>query len=146
MIFIPFEVTIEPYQQDKTLHKKILKNKAGVLNWILVGTKEVLSDQEIFVSQECDLFLDRFKKDSNLAIRFKDQHGFQHSKKDIMSFQRTYDKFRNFCQSQGEKPWTQKFFNSEFKKLGFESTRTSNGYVWHISAQQKPAFFTASFS
>lgn len=145
MIFIPFEVTIEPHQQDKTLHKKILQNKAGVLNWILEGTKEVLNNQEIFISPACDLFLNNFKKDSNLAIRFKEQYGFKHSNKDKLSFQETYEKFRDFCQGQGEKPWTQKFFNSELKKLGFKSTRTSSGYVWHISAQQKPAFFTASF-
>ena len=116
------------------------------MNWILEGTKEVLNNQEIFISPACDLFLDNFKKDSNLAIRFKEQYGFKHSNKDKLSFQETYEKFRDFCQGQGEKPWTQKFFNSELKRLGFKSTRTSSGYVWHISAQQKPAFFTASVS
>ncbi len=67
-IIIPF--TRELYK-DKTikvdidLHNKILENKSGILNWILIGISEVLENRCIYKSDEVKKLLERYKKDTN---------------------------------------------------------------------------------
>lgn len=130
MVFIPFERTISKEEQDKKLHKKILSNKAGVLNWILEGVREVLGKEEIFISKRCDDFLEKFRKESNLAIRFVEDKELTKSAIQTIKFQTLYQSFLEFCKDQGEKPLTQRTFNSELKKLEFKFVRRNQGNVW----------------
>lgn len=140
MVFIPFEKTIQKENQDKALHKKILQNKAGVLNWLLEGVREVLINEEIFISKKCEDFLENFRKESNVAIRFVEEYELKVSVKNEMTFQAVYESFKEFCKTQGEKPLSQRIFNTELKKLNFKSTRRSSGNVWFIeSSRPKPS-------
>ncbi len=133
MIFIPFDTTIPPEKQDKFLPDRILMNKAGVLNWILEGAKQVLQNQEIFMSQKCYDFLDNFKKESNLAIRFTEDERLVSSNNDNIDFQIMYNKFVDFCKRQGERPLTQRIFNKELKKINIPFERKNHGYVWNAT-------------
>lgn len=131
MTFIPFEKTIPKERQDKFLPDRILQNKAGVLNWILEGTKQVIQNQEIFMSQRCYKFLDNFMKESNLVVRFvEDSNLIASSYDDIIDFQTMYDIFVDFCKKQGEKPLKQRLFNKELKKLNIPFDRKNYGYIW----------------
>jgi putative DNA primase/helicase len=135
MVFIPFEKTIAAEEQDKNLHKKILQNKIGVLNWILEGISQVLRNKEIFISQQCDNFLENFKKESNIAIRFLEYRNFRPSETETTTFQGLYETFKLFCRDQGEYALSQRSFNSELKKLDYKFSRRTNGFVWHGSYQ-----------
>lgn len=47
-LIIPFEVTIPPDEQDKTLHTKIIENElTGVFNWVLKGLDRLLQNKKI---------------------------------------------------------------------------------------------------
>lgn len=131
MVFIPFEITIKSEDQDKNIHKKILQNKSGVLNWLVEGIEEVLKNQEIFISKRCEDFLENFKKESNLAIRFIEEVDLRQSTEETMSFKSLYESFIYFCKEQGEKPLSQKHFNAELKKIDYEFERKTHGNVWY---------------
>ncbi|AXH13038.1 DNA primase family protein [Halarcobacter bivalviorum] len=133
MIFIPFEKTIPLDKQDKKLHEKILKNKAGVLNWIIEGIEEVLENEEIFISKRCQDFLDNFMQESNLTARFVREYSIKHSINETISFQNMYDRFLKFCKNEGEKSITKTIFNKEMKKLKFTSKRANSGMVWNVN-------------
>lgn len=133
IIFIPFEVTITNANQDVRLHKKILENKSGVINWIVEGINEVIKNQEIFMSAKCANFLDNFKKESNPILLFIEDYKIIKTvgqNGEVLSFQRLYDTYRVFCKKQGEKAITQRQLGAELKRLGFESTRRKQGNVW----------------
>jgi len=133
MIFIPFEKTISENKQDKNLHKKILRNKAGILNWIVEGIYDVLDTESIFVSKKCTDFLDNFSKESNIAARFVEEYSIVHSDSHTVSFQILYNKFISFCKDEGERPMPKRLFNKEFKNLNFVEKRRSQGYVWLVT-------------
>lgn len=130
MLYIPFETTIPLDKQDKKLHEKILKDKAGVLNWIIEGIEEVLENEEIFISKKCGDFLNNFIQDSNLTARFVKEYSIKHSDNETISFQNMYDRFIKFCKNEGEKSITKTIFNKEMKKLKFTSKRANSGMVW----------------
>lgn len=142
MIFIPFELTIPPEKQDKTLHKKILANKSGVLNWILEGVEEVLKNEEIAISPQCTKFLENFKQESNLAFRFIDEVGIEATFEETMKFDTLYQLFVKFCNLKGEKSPSQRHFNGELKKLEFLSVRKNDGFYWFAKHKSTKSFFT----
>jgi putative DNA primase/helicase len=133
MLYIPFETTIPLDKQDKKLHEKILKDKAGVLNWIIEGIEEILKNEEIFISKRCGDFLDNFIQDSNLTARFVKEYSIKHSDSETISFQNMYDRFLKFCKNEGEKSITKTIFNREMKKLKFTPKRANSGMVWNVN-------------
>lgn len=137
MIFIPFEQTICKKEQDKNLHKKILENKAGVLTWIIEGIEEVLQNEEIYISEKCENFLENFKKESSPIQLFLADNLIQTSKdsNEVMDFQQVFEMYREFCKKQAEKVVPQKSFNADLKRLGFEWTRRKQGNVWFAKAK-----------
>ena len=47
-LIVPFDVTIPPDEQDKTLHTKIIDNElSGVFNWVLEGLDRLLKQKGI---------------------------------------------------------------------------------------------------
>ena len=133
LIFIPFEVLISKKSEDKNLHKKLLENKTGIMNWIIEGIEEVIKNEEIFSSDKCENFLDNFKKEASPIQLFVDSSGLTPTLVDdnvVIDFQQVYDMYREFCKKQGEKVVAQKNLNADLKKLGFERTRRKHGNVW----------------
>ena len=138
IVFIPFDVTIPKEKQDKKLHKKILQNKAGVLNWIIKGIEEVIKNEEIYMSEKCENFLENFKKEASPIQLFISVSGLikkDKGSKEVIGNQELYDLYREFCKKQGEKPTTQRAFNADLKLLGFESIRRNRGWVWFAKIQ-----------
>lgn len=135
LLFIPFEQVIEKSEQDKNLHKKILENKDGVMNWIIEGIEEVLKNEEIYISEKCENFLDNFKRESSpIQLFLEDSHLISVSQdtNETMDFQQMYEMYREFCKKQGEKPVAQRNLNADLKRLGFEFKRKKQGNVWFV--------------
>ena len=133
LLFIPFEQVIEKKDQDKNLHKKILENKTGVMNWIIEGIEEVLKNEEIFVSEKCENFLDNFKRESSpIQLFLEDSHLIPTNQdtNETIDFQQMYEMYREFCKKQGEKAVAQRNLNADLKRLGFEFKRKKQGNVW----------------
>jgi len=133
IIYVPFYVTISKEQQDKNLHKKLLENKAGILNWIIEGIEEVILNEEIYLSEKCENFLDDFKKEASPIQLFLEDSGLEKAsieENEVIDFQQVYEMYRDFCKKQGEKAVAQRNLNADLKRLGFERRRRKQGNVW----------------
>ena len=133
IVCIPFEVSIPKELQDKNLHKKLLENKAGIMNWIVEGIEDVLENKNVYLSEKCENFLDNFKKDSSPIQLFLQDSGLVSVPKVdnvVIDFQKVYEMYREFCKKQGEKTIEQRILNADLKRLGFERTRRKQGNVW----------------
>lgn len=129
MIFIHFGVTVPDELQDKNLHKKLLENKAGIMNWIAEGILEVLKNEEIFQSEQCKNFLENFKKEVSPIQLFLADSGLVPVSKETISFQDVYEMYREFCKKQGEKVVEQRLLIADLVRLGFTRTRRKHGNV-----------------
>jgi len=133
ILCIPFEVIIPDELQDKNFHKKLLENKAGILNWIVEGVEEVIANEEVFMSEKCKNFLDNFKKEASPIQLFLEDSNLVTTPvgdNEIIDFQQVYEIYREFCKKQGEKVIAQRNLNADLKRLGFERTRRKQGNVW----------------
>lgn len=81
LLFIPFNITIAESKQDKKLPQKLLngqENKAGILNWILDGAREVLKNEEIYESPESQNIRLRLQKEANSIEAFITEYRIDH--------------------------------------------------------------------
>ena len=127
ILIIPFEKTIADSDQDKSLHKKILANKAGVLNWIIAGAEQVIANEDIFISEECQKFKAKFIKETDSAALFIDAAGYASctaGSKVLLS--ELYTDYKWFCNEDGYKFLGQTNFSKRLVALGYE--RDKAGY------------------
>ncbi len=77
-IIVPFMQKISALGKkiDLDIHKKILRDKSGVLNWILDGIKEVVKNQAIFKSQEIKDLLYKYQEDTNPVKQMLLEHNY----------------------------------------------------------------------
>lgn len=131
-LFIPFETTIPKNKQDKQLAKKLLHNKAGILNWILDGAKEVIENEEIFESQECQDFLLKFKKEPTTLERFLLENQVEVSSTQTILSSELYEKYNDMSIKLDVKPMSLIMFSKKMTDKGFSKMRTSQGVEWEV--------------
>lgn len=130
LLIIPFNITIKDDDQDRDLHKKILNDRAGVLNWIIEGAEQVIRSRDIFISSECELFKKQFLKESDSVAMFEDE--IRESIRGSTYFETVKDShavYRNFCIDANYKPLGRNNFSKRMESLGFEKRKVDKGIV-----------------
>lgn len=102
-LFIPFMVKIEDKDKDRDLHKKILENRAGVLNWIIEGAKQVVANRDLFISNECEEIKNQFMKETDTVAMFEEQHIKENLKGNfyICKVVECYGLYKDYCINAG---------------------------------------------
>jgi putative DNA primase/helicase len=136
LLIIPFNQTIAENKQDRDLHTKILANKAGVLNWVVEGAREVIKNRDIFISEECRNFKARFLRETDSVAMFED-----HIKEELQGdiyFETVADSYREykaFCLEAGHKPLGRNNFTKRMEALEFEKNKKNDG--WKLEKNYK---------
>jgi putative DNA primase/helicase len=132
LLIIPFNKTIPDEKQDKDLHKKILVDRAGILNWIIKGAEQVIKNRTIEVSDECELTKSQFIKESDSVAMFE-AHMMETLRGSIYfsTVSESYNEYKTFCSDAGHKhPLGRNGFSKRMELLGFEKRKTETG--WHL--------------
>ena len=133
MLFIPFEVTIQKDKQDKKLAKRLLENKAGILNWLLDGARVVMKNEEIFESQESKEFLLRFKSEPTTFEKFLLARQVMNDSTNTITSSEIYKQYVKMCLEENKQPLSQILFSKKMDKKGFNKQRVSKGIQWQVS-------------
>jgi putative DNA primase/helicase len=130
LVIIPFSNTIPDEAQDRDLHKKILANPAGVINWIIKGAEEVIRNRDIFISEECHQFKAQFLKETDSVAMFEED--FRENMKNSIYFKTVGDSYREykaFCREAGYRVLGRTSFSKQMVSLGFKKKKVTCGYV-----------------
>ncbi|PPD48803.1 MAG: hypothetical protein CTY16_05395 [Methylobacter sp.] len=131
LLIVPFNTTIPDDQQDRDLHKKILLDRAGVLNWLIEGAEQVIKNRMIFISEECERFKQQFIKETDSVAMFE-EYVFEEMPGTIY-FKRVteaYNSYKDFCHEAGHKPLGRNNFTKRMESLGFTKNKKEGG--WHL--------------
>ncbi len=131
LLIIPFNQTIPDHEQDRDLHKKILSDKAGVLNWIIDGAKEVIKNRDIFISAECEQFKKQFIKETDSVAMFEEQSILENPfcTGYFKKVSDSYGDYKSFCNDAGYKPLGRNNFAKRMEVLGFKKGKHETGMV-----------------
>ena len=137
-LVIPFSVTIQESEQDPELHKKILKDRAGVLNWIIEGADEVVKNKDIFISDECKQFQKRFITETDSVAMFEEQCIKDNPLYKIhfsQSLKTVYGVYKDYCIDVNFKPLGRNNFKNRMVAIGFDEKKAEQGIF--LSKQYK---------
>lgn len=134
LLIIPFNQTISDEEQDRDLHKKILANRAGVLNWIIEGAEDVIRNRSIFESSECRAFKAQFMKETDSVAMFEEYSIIDNL--DGNNFYwgyvaALYTSYRMYCADAGYKNVLgRNNFVKRMEAIGFEKVKSREG--WYL--------------
>ncbi|UOA08937.1 phage/plasmid primase, P4 family [Methylobacter sp. S3L5C] len=125
LLVIPFNKTIPDHEQDRDLHRKILLDRPGVLNWIIEGAERVIKSRNIFISPECESFKNKFIKESDSVAMY--EVDFMETMRGSIYFKPyadAYTEYKTYCQDAGHKhPLGRNNFVNRMESLGFKRSK-----------------------
>ena len=135
LVIIPFLTTIDDLEQDPDLHKKILEDKAGVLNWIIEGAEQVIKSRKLFESEECKAFKAQFLKETDSVAMFEEQaikENLRGNNSYCQSVTDSYRAYKVYCEESGlRNPLGRNNFTRRLEAIGFAKMKNKDG--WWIS-------------
>ena len=125
---IPFDVKIDDDKQDPKLMQKLIKEAPGILAWAVQGCldwqKEGLGNP-----QEVKEASTNWREDADVVGRFiEDRCIIKESATAPGGL--LYSEYQDWCDSQGERPNSNKIFAEKLREKGYEKDQTRKGAIW----------------
>jgi len=125
---IPFNVTIPEPERDKELPNKLRKEKAGILNWAVMGCMDWLKDG-LGEPEEVVKATGEYRSEMDVLTRFISDCCVTNTQKCTKSSE-LYRKYTEWSKDNGEFTLSQTKFSTRLQEKGFSKIRTSRGMVW----------------
>ncbi|MEX2336349.1 MAG: phage/plasmid primase, P4 family [Fulvivirga sp.] len=127
-IIIPFEVTIPENEQNKTLHKEIIRDELpGVFNWVLDGLKRLLVQNGFSESPSINKALEDFRTESDTVKRFLDEFEYKSNNENKIPLKDLYQEYKSFAIDEGHKILANPSFSKRLKALNIQMNREAKG-------------------
>jgi putative DNA primase/helicase len=132
-LIIPFDVTIPPEKQDKTLHVKIIeKELSGVFNWVLDGLNRLLEQKRFTHCEAIKQAVEQYKSQSDSVKMFIDENDYKNHAIEYILIKDLYNDYRVYCIEDGFKPVNKSNFIKRLKGFGVEVKRINIGNVAYL--------------
>lgn len=133
-LIIPFDVTIPPEKQDKTLHTKIIdKELSGVFNWVLDGLNRLLEQKRFTHCEAIKQAVEQYKSQSDSVKMFIDENNYTNSPNDYRLIKELYNEYRAYCIEDGFKPVNKSNFIKRLSGFGVLVNRINVGNVAYLT-------------
>lgn len=137
-LIIPFDVTIPPEKQDKTLHVKIIeKELSGVFNWVLDGLNRLLEQKRFTHCEAIKHAVEQYKIESDSVKMFINENNYKNNATEFRFIKDLYNEYRVFCIEDGFKPLNKTNFIKRLKSSGAEVKRINVGNIAYLSNGKK---------
>lgn len=116
-------------KDDKLILDKLLKEKSGILNWLLEGLSRVVSHNfDIYLSESCLAQKESIKKDAVSVLSYLEDSGrVEFNKMYNVTSKDFYDDYVRWCESEGIRPMTMttvgRFMSNNCSDLGIKAVR-----------------------
>lgn len=131
---IPFDVQIPKSERNIDLTNQIIEagELSGVFNLVLDGLKRILRQRAFSPCEEIDNIGNKYKKESNSALMFLEEKGFERSNTEYTSIAELFKSYKRYCMDAGNSPFTKLNFQKTLKNNGFDVKRQNVGMVAYI--------------
>ncbi len=125
---VPFDVTIPPAQQDKTLPAKLRAELAGILAWAVRGCLEWQRDG-LGLPEEVKAATEDYRAEMDVLADFLSECCTATPEAETKS-QSLYEAYEKWCKQSGEQALSQKLFALRLNERGLEKRRKTRGVFW----------------
>lgn len=132
-LIIPFDVTIPPEEQDKSLHNKIIENElAGVFNWVLAGLGRLLEQKKFTDCDVAQKAVEDYRLQSDSLRQFIDDEGYESDVDNREKIVDLYADYKYYCQDNGFFRLTKPNFIKRLKSCGIMVQQINIGNVAYL--------------
>lgn len=129
MKLIPFEVIIPEGERDRQLPQKLEAELSGILNWCLAGYN-TWREHGLGSSEAIDRATSEYRSDMDVFGRFLEDSCRMGGGDTMCSNNDLYATYVMWCESHGEKAWTNTSFGGKLVEKGFKRHRTNTSRMW----------------
>ncbi len=138
-LIIPFDVTIQPHEQDKNLHTKIIENElSGVFNWVLSGLHRLLEQKRFSDCEASQQAVEQYKIESDSVQMFLNEFEYSISATKEIALKVLYNEYVEYCIDSGFKACSLKTLVKRLENSGF--TKGLKNYGTTVNAEKKFVF------
>jgi putative DNA primase/helicase len=125
-LIIPFDVTIPPQEQDKSLHAKIIENElSGFFNWVLQGLNRLLEQKRFSNCEAAQKAVEQYKIESNSVQMFLNENEYRGSLTNYRKIKELYLEYKAFCMEDGMNAFKKSNFIKQLQALNFNVDRVA---------------------
>ncbi len=132
-LIIPFERTFEGKEADKELRVKLRNELPGILNRALRGLLRLFSEGKFSEAKAVKAALEEYRRENDTVASFVAEF-VEEDANTTTAKKKFYGAYRNWCETQGLRPVTQKQLKASLKHLfpKLDEVRPSSGRApWH---------------
>ena len=129
LVLIPFQRKFEAHDQDPQLEATLMKERDGILMWMLEGTRMYLKER-LKLSPRIKSEAARYRKDSDLIGEFlADKTEADPNAKLVQTT--LYEWFKEWCEANGLRQHSKKTFTQRLAERGFGEGRSNGERYYH---------------
>jgi putative DNA primase/helicase len=125
---IPFTTRIAEEKQDKHLEEKLRWEAAGILNWLLEGTRR-WKEEGLKVPAAILSATDEYRGEMDVIGNFLKERCVQTPGASIR-IRELFKAYQEWCEENNEHAVSERFLGLRLKEMGFERTRTADARYW----------------
>lgn len=143
-LIVKFGVTIADEDVDTSLAKKILdEEKSGILNWILDGTKRVLENGDLTISQSSIDATMEARNNGSTILQYLIENGYTWKGTGKALFKNItdiYTEYKNFCMECNNKAMSRLNFKKQMEreKFSFRKRKEGWGFEYYLIPDNTP--------
>lgn len=136
-LIIPFDVTIPPDEQDKSLHSKIIATElSGIFNWVLRGLDRLLKQRGFSHCEAATRAVEKYRTESDSVKMFLNDYCYQPSPSNDVTLSAMYSEYRTYCLESGLRQCSIRTFSERLSNAGYQKTRKNYGVVVFAERQE----------
>lgn len=141
LVILPFRRTFAPHEQDPHLEGKLLKERDGILTWMVEGAQRYLREG-LKLSPAMKREQAQYRKDSDMLGEFLDE--CTEVAADARVEQKAlFLRWQNWCKDNGVQPGSKKTFTQRLSERGFPP-KDSNGKRYYQGLRTSGGLFPHS--
>ena len=141
IVLLPFRRKFEEHEQNPNLEAELLKERDGILSWMVEGAKQYLRGG-IRLSPTMKAEQNSYRKDSDMIGEFLEERTTARPGERVEQGL-LYSHWKGWCEQNGTQPGAKKTFTQRITERGFE-VKSSNGQRFYSGLVIYKAFRTAT--
>ncbi len=126
---LPFTVTIPEAERDRDLLEKLRAELDGILAWAVRGCLDWQSDGRLMAPKAVEQATGEYRAEMDVLAGFiqaccVEGVGVEAGATDM------YKAYKAWCETGGDRVWSQRFFSQRLGERGFKKKRVTSGMFW----------------
>jgi putative DNA primase/helicase len=126
---LPFNRTFEPFEQDRNLQYKLIKEMPGILNWAVNGCLLWQKEGRLDVPQQMLDSVNDYRTESDILGQWIDENCVQGMQETILASS-IYADYRSWCLANGHHSMSQTMLGRRLNERSFTKEQSKHGRLW----------------